>query len=291
MGAPTDTSLPVGFAGALSRHVKVCDGGRTLVGGSAGSVLYLAPEAAALIGSGPVYAEPGTAATLVRLLLDRGFAHPVWADPPVADEEVVDVTVVVPVQDRPAALGRLLAGLPSGVPVIVVDDGSRDPAAVAEVCSAYGATLLVHPVNSGPAAARNTGLREVRTPYVAFCDSDVLPTPGWLGTLRRHLDDPAVAVVAPRILGPEASAADTWLERYEQARSSLDLGATPAAVKAGGVVSYLPSACLLARVEALGAGFDEDLRAGEDVDLVWRLLATGLRAGRVCPPRASGEVR
>ncbi len=269
--------LPVGFAVALSHHVKVRDGGRTLVGGSAGSVLYLAPEAASLIGAGPVYAEPGTAARLVRLLLDRGFADPVWAEPPVDDTHVTDVTVVVPIQDRPAALQRLLAGLASGLPVVVVDDGSRDPAAVAAVCSAYDARLVCHAVNRGPAAARNTGLREVRTPYVAFCDSDVLPSPGWLGMLRRHLDDPAVAVVAPRILGPEARDGDTWLERYEQARSSLDLGTRPAAVKAGGAVSYLPSACLVARVEALAAGFDEDLRAGEDVDLVWRLLADGWR--------------
>ena len=185
--------------------------------------------------------------------------------------------MVVPVQDRPAALGRLLAVLPPGLPVVVVDDGSRDPAALAAVCAAYDARLVSHEHNRGPAAARNTGLREVRTPYVAFCDSDVVPASGWLGTLRRHLDDPAVAVVAPRILGPEAGETDTWLERYEQARSSLDLGSTPAAVRAGGPVSYLPSACLLARVEALGAGFDEALRAGEDVDLVWRLLANGWR--------------
>ena len=158
---------------------------------------------------------------------------------------------------------------------MVVDDGSADPAPVAEVAGRHGARLVAHRRNLGPAAARNTGLRCVATPYVVFCDSDVVPVPGWLGLLRRHLDDPALAVVAPRVLGPEPQEMDTWLERYEQARSSLDLGPQPAAVRVHGTVGYLPSACLLARVAALAGGFDERMRVGEDVDLVWRLLEAG----------------
>ena len=179
------------------------------------------------------------------------------------------MTVVVPVRDRPLELARLLRSLPTGIPVVVVDDASSDPvhAARAEV------VRLDH--NAGPAAARNAGLARVRTPYVAFVDSDVEPVPGWLGLLRRHLDDPAVALVAPRVLGREERVGDSWLERYEQARSSLDLGADPAVVRVHGPVSYVPGACLLGRVAALGEGFDEAMRAGEDVDLVWRLGRDG----------------
>jgi hypothetical protein len=42
-------------------------------------------------------------------------------------------------------------------------------------------------------------------------------------------------------------------------------------------VAWLPSACLLARSDVVAGGFDEALRVGEDVDLVWRLVAGGLR--------------
>lgn len=269
-------SLPTGFAVRLSSRTKVCDGGRTLVGGSRGSVLFLSDTATDVLRGGPVLvASSGTTAALARSLLDRGFADPWWPAPPGPDDPVDDVTVVVPVRDRPDDLAALLAALPSSVPVVVVDDGSRDPGAVARVAAAHRARLVAHEVNRGPAAARNTGLRHVATPYVAFCDSDVVPRPGWLSTLRRHFDDPALAVVAPRILGPARRPDDGWLQRYEQARSSLDLGPAPAAVRQQGVVSYLPSACLVARVAALGDGFDETLRCGEDVDLVWRLLAAG----------------
>ena len=46
-------------------------------------------------------------------------------------------------------------------------------------------------------------------------------------------------------------------------------------MRPGGPVAYVPAACLLVRRAALGAGFDETLRVGEDVDLVWRLDAAG----------------
>jgi len=47
-------------------------------------------------------------------------------------------------------------------------------------------------------------------------------------------------------------------------------------VRHGGALGFLPSATLLVRREAVGAvAFDEEMRVGEDVDLVWRLLAAG----------------
>lgn len=69
------------------------------------------------------------------------------------------------------------------------------------------------------------------------------------------------------------------VERYESVRSPLDLGSAPARVRAGTRVSYVPSACVVCRVEALTdvGGFDPALRIGEDVDLVWRLDEGGWR--------------
>jgi len=41
------------------------------------------------------------------------------------------------------------------------------------------------------------------------------------------------------------------------------------------MVPFVPSACLLIRRNCFGDGFDETLRYGEDVDLVWRLHDRG----------------
>ncbi len=269
--------LPTGFTVRLAAGTHTCDGGRTLVGGS-GSVLHLRPRARRLLADdGTVVARDADSAAVARLLLDRGLADPWWPDR--SEDTVDDVTVVVPVRDRPRQLARLLAALPA-VPVLVVDDGSADPAATRAVAEEFGAELLRHPVSRGPAAARNTGLARVRTTFVAFLDSDVVPVPGWLGLLRRHLDDPVVGVVGPRVLGGRPLPGDSWLCRYEAARSSLDLGPRPANVQPLGRVAYLPSAALLARRDALlggTGGFDEDMPVAEDVDLVWRVHDAGWR--------------
>ena len=74
---------------------------------------------------------------LARRLTDTGLAHPRPPAPP----RPAEVTVVIPVRDRPAGLDRCLSALGPGYPVIVVDDGSADPAATAGVCQRHGARL------------------------------------------------------------------------------------------------------------------------------------------------------
>ncbi|HEY0814604.1 MAG TPA: mycofactocin biosynthesis glycosyltransferase MftF, partial [Pseudonocardia sp.] len=215
-------------------------------------------------------------AALARHLLDAGIAHPV-AEPPDAVPPPTDVTVVIPVRDRTEGLARLLTAL-AGEPlgrVIVVDDGSADPAAVQEVTRTAGADVVRHPVSRGPAAARNAGLAAASTPFVAFLDSDVVPRPGWLPALLARFADPAVGLVAPRIVAlPPVTG---WLGRYEAVRSSLDLGPDPALVVPRSRVAYVPSAALVVRRAAVGAGFDVDMHVAEDVDLVLRLHAAGWR--------------
>ncbi|WP_208292754.1 mycofactocin biosynthesis glycosyltransferase MftF [Naumannella halotolerans] len=254
----------------MSRHTRVLDNGRTLVGGSAGRVMHLR-SGLRLAAEQRLRSRPGVEARLVRLLLDGGFADPQIGQVP---GETGDITVVIPIKDRPEQLARLLPAL-AGVEVVVVDDGSADPEPIAVLCHRHGAQLVRHPVNRGPAAARNTGVRHCTTAFVALVDSDVVPQPGWLALLRAHLDDPGVGLVAPRVLGLPATDADRLLHAYERAASSLDLGPDPGPVGPGRLISYVPSAALLGRRELLVDGFDESMRCGEDVDLVWRVLSAG----------------
>jgi mycofactocin glycosyltransferase len=268
---------------------KAPAGGAVLVGGSPVRVLRLTPAGARHVAGWwagtPVAASP-QARGLARRLLDTGIAHP-WPD--AGGWGPGDVTVVIPVRDRQAELARCLAGLSEGRPpgqalaelpvrmprVIVVDDGSDDPAAIARVAAGAGARVLRRPVNGGPGAARNTGLAAVDTPLVAFLDSDCLPGPGWLDTLLPHFADPAVGAVAPRIMPGEPGR--TWLARYEGASSTLDMGARASIVRPGSRVPYVPGAALVVRRAAAGTGFTETMRVGEDVDFVWRLAASGWR--------------
>ncbi|MFE9924565.1 mycofactocin biosynthesis glycosyltransferase MftF [Streptomyces sp. NPDC005774] len=268
-------TLPVGFVVALDRHTRVVDGGRALLGGFPTRLLRLAPRARRLLTGRTIVVRDAASGLLADRLLELGMANPVVdALPPNLDPRY---TVVVPVRDRARQLGRLLGSVGPGHPVIVVDDGSRDPEAVAAVAARHGARLLVLSANVGPAGARNAGLRLVTTPFVVFADSDVVLAPDTVPTLLRHFADPRLAMAVPRITGLPTAAAPTWIGRYENARSSLDLGAHPAAVRPGSPVSWASTACAVARVDALTGGFDERMRVGEDVDLCWRLVEKGRR--------------
>ena len=132
-------------------------------------------------------------------------------------------------------------------------------------------------VNKGPGAARNAGLTFVSTPYVVFIDSDVQCAPEDIFELAKWWNSPQLAVLAPRVKSLNWFQHGAAISNYEEARSPLDMGAFPARVRAGTRVSYVPSALLLCNVSALAAvgNFDESMRTGEDVDLIWRLDAAG----------------
>ncbi len=245
------------------------DEGRVLVGGAPLRVLRL-PEGA---DAGAFSAVDEASGRRLERLLDAGVAHP---DPVELPEIALDqLTVVIPTLGRSAALERLLEGL-SGVTTIVVDDGTPAPEAaeLARLAHEHGARLqrLEHNVGRPRHATRVSPSRT--TPYVAFVDSDAQITAEELGMLLRHFADPRLALVGPRIVG---SGRPTWIARYENARSSLDLGGRPALVRPRSPVSWISSTCLVARREALGDGFRAQWRVAEDVDLVWRLAEEGWR--------------
>ena len=81
-------------------------------------------------------------------------------------------------------------------------------------------------------------------------------------------------MVAPRVLAAPARGA---LARYEADQCPLDLGPEPVSFHPGAPLGFVPSAAIVVRRTALSdvGGFDEGLKYGEDVDLVWRLVEAG----------------
>src|SRR2546429_4341673 len=181
--------------------------GTVITGGCPIRVLRLSPAGARHVaGWWAGTAVPGSAKAraLARRLLDTGIAHPVLEGGPA---EKPEVTVVIPVRDRHAELARCLAGLRAsgglggdqgfvppqggsggmGPPgregasrapqVIVVDDGSRDPAGIQSAAAAAGASVVRRPANGGPPADRNTRPAAGRAPPVGVPHSACVPRP------------------------------------------------------------------------------------------------------------------
>ncbi|HEX2264386.1 MAG: glycosyltransferase [Actinomycetota bacterium] len=113
------------------------------------------------------------------------------------------VTVVIITHNRRAELLRTLArmtALPDQAPVVVVDNASTDGTcdAVAEL---FGQVTLLRSTGNLGSLGRNLAVRDITTPYVAFCDDDTWWEPGALRRAADLLDaHPGLASVTARIL-------------------------------------------------------------------------------------------
>lgn len=95
-----------------------------------------------------------------------------------------EITLVVPVLNNPIGINRLLEALKATHPkaalpreILIVDNGSDEPLRPKD----YGLPVRVlHCAKRGPANARNMGVAEAFTEWVAFIDSDCVPCEGML---------------------------------------------------------------------------------------------------------------
>jgi mycofactocin system glycosyltransferase len=220
-----------------------------------------------------------------RTLVQQGLLHPLYR----SAANVDDVDVVVPVHNDVDALGALLASL-DGLHVTVVDDASSDGEAVAKCAHRFGVEVVHLEENHGPGSARNAGARATSRPLLWFIDVDVTLDNSLdvLARLEPYFDDPLEGAVAPRIRGIHGP---SLRDHFEERFSPLDVGDRSALVIPNSAVHYVPSACLLIRRSSFGDGFDETLRYGEDVDLVWRLHDQGWLVRYVAEVAVSHQAR
>lgn len=190
------------------------------------------------------------------------------------------VTVIVPTLDRAGDLDDCLAALAGldylrdRLELMVVDDGSADPAAIARVAARHGARPLVNDCNQGQSYSRNRAAGEATGEILAFIDSDCVASAEWLRELVAYFAWDRIGAVGGRTTGYYT---ESPLDRYEAVASPLDMGRHLRLQAQGSDTFYVPTCNLLVRrsvYQALG-GLREDLRMGEDVDFCWRLRSQG----------------
>jgi len=186
------------------------------------------------------------------------------------------VSVVVPTRDRPTSLSRCLAALAAqtvsdDVEVIVVDDGSAQPAAIIAATRRHGFVRLIRLQHGGPAAARNAGVGNARGKCICFTDDDCEPAAGWAEALARAIGAGADAVAGRTLSAYPGSAIAAAAEIVAEAPQ---LASSPS----NGGLSFAPTNNLACRDDVLAAvPFDEryPAAAGEDRDWCARLVAAG----------------
>jgi glycosyltransferase involved in cell wall biosynthesis len=83
--------------------------------------------------------------------------------------DLVDVTVIIPCRNEAGSLPGVLAAMPDGYVVVVVDNGSEDD--TAEVALRHGATV-VHEATPGYGSAVHAGVERATTTLVCVLDGD-----------------------------------------------------------------------------------------------------------------------
>ena len=207
------------------------------------------------------------------------------------------VAVVVGTCERPDLLARCLASLCAldypDFDITIVDNAAttdRTRQVVAE-CHDPRVRYVATP-QRGVSAARNLGLAETTTEFVAYTDDDVVVDAGWLRGLVRGFGRRAdVAVVTGLVLPLELETApQAMFERRVSWGSGLDarlyaIDSPPAddpifPYSCGVVGAGASMAVRRSAIDVLG-GFDVALgpgspsRAAEDIDLFFRALTAG----------------
>ena len=157
--------------------------------------------------------------------------------------------------------------------LIVVNDGSNDR--TSEIAHGHPRVRVIDTPNRGLSAARNVGLAEATGEIVAYTDADVRVDRDWLTFLvQPFLASDVVGSGGPNVVPDDDPPMAQCIARApgEPTHVLLD----------DRIAEHVPGCNMAFRREALLAigGFNPIyLRAGDDVDVCWRLQARGWRIG------------
>jgi GT2 family glycosyltransferase len=197
---------------------------------------------------------------------------------PVADAaDWPEVSVIVCAYNAAETIDECLTSLETltypRTQLIVINDGSQDE--TAEIARLHSGVEVIDLLNGGLSAARNAGLAAATGEIVAYTDADCRVDRDWLTYLVQPLlRSNLVAVGGPNVVPAD----DPWRAQCV-ARSP---GGPTHVMLDDRIAEHVPGCNMAFRREALLAvdGFNPVyLRAGDDVDICWRLQAAGHQIG------------
>ena len=157
--------------------------------------------------------------------------------------------------------------------VLLVDDGSTDN--TESIAREFSKVRYLRQENLGLSVARNVGMQAAHGEIIAYIDSDCMADKDWLYYLVGTLDQGGFASVGGPNISPPAR---NWVQACVAASPGQPSHVLIDDVEA----EHIPGCNMAFHKWALDlvGGFDPEYRkAGDDVDLCWRLMQQGHRIG------------
>lgn len=197
------------------------------------------------------------------------------------------VSVIVPTRDPGERIRTLIGGLERtawpDLEVIIVDNGSRDPASLAFMDKAH-ATIVRRDIPFNFSRLVNSGAARATGEYLLLLNDDVeIEDPEWLAAMVECSHRPGVGPVGALLLYPDGPVQHCGIELADGAPAHTAVGETIEQVTALGALETGPrwavtGACMLVRRELFErlAGFETLMHTNyNDVDFCLRARQIG----------------
>ena len=195
-------------------------------------------------------------------------------------------SLIIPLYNRPDEIGELLESMvlmktDISFEVIIVEDGSSIPSE--DIVLSYARSLNISyysKPNSGPGLSRNYGVKYASAEFVIFLDSDVVLPSGYLNEVHKYQVNNNLDAFG----GPDRSM-DSFTPIQKSINYSMTSFFTTGGIrnKSKGFEKFHPRSFNMGirkTVFTQIGGFSE-LRFGEDIDFIIRLINNGFETGLI----------
>ena len=185
-----------------------------------------------------------------------------------------EYTVIIPTVGRPIlreCLEAILNGSVLPARIVVIDQGDNpDVASWTNLGKNTGVDILhIRSIGKSPSSARNEGMLEVQTTFMAAIDDDCLAEPDWLKVMNMRLQENPGVIVTGRV---EAAG--------DGVPQTVVTSTTPSLMRSLSIRNLSPLATgnmgIAFKLAQQIGDFDENLYTAEDTDWAYRAMQAGI---------------